>query len=172
MALNAVRDAVRPPPGAGPRTRRLAMRRLATALLAIAAVLAASVAAYAALGGADRGPAPRAAAGSSVAGSDQRPCRRPVSPGQQTTIHARARNRTSGPVRLRWVLTDVGRAGSGCASRWLRTERIEPRAWIAAGARLRLEIPVAMPPAAPDSCQNATFPLSYVTRVWIPEAGR
>ena len=146
------------------------MRRLATALLAIAAVLAASVAAYAALGGADRGPAPRAAPGT---GSPVR-IRGHIEglyPGQQTTIQARARNRTSGPVRLRWVLTDVGRAGSGCASRWLRTERIEPRAWIAAGERLRLEIPVAMPAAAPDACQNATFPLSYVTRVWIPEAG-
>ncbi len=146
------------------------MRRLVTALLATAVVLAASVAAYAALGGADRGPAPRAAP------EDESPVRirgdiEGLYPGQQTTLQVQVRNRTDGPVRVRWVEANVDRAGPECASGWLQTERIRPRARIPAGARLRLEIPVALAASAPNGCQNATFPLRYRARVWTPEAG-
>jgi len=147
------------------------MRRLVTALLAIAAVLAASVAAYAALGGADRSPAPRAAP------EDGSPVRisghvEGLYPGQETNLRIRVRNRTAGPVRIRWVQANVGRAGPECAAGWLQTQRIHPRARIPAGARLQLEIPVAMAAATPDGCQDATFPLRYRARVWTPETGQ
>jgi len=145
------------------------MRRLVAALLATAAVLAASVGAYAALGGADRGPAPRAP-------GDPSPVRirgniEGLYPGQQTTMRVRVLNRTDRRVRVRWIQANVGPAGPECASDWLQTQRIWPRARIPAGAVLRLDLPVALSAAAPDACQNATFPLRYRARVWTPRAG-
>ncbi len=139
------------------------MRRSLTALLAVVAVMGATVAAYAALGAADRAapaqpsiePSPVRVTGN-VEG---------LYPGVATPLQIRVRNRTAGPVRLRWVRAVVSRPNAGCDPRYLQTEQIDPHQRIPALGRIDLEMPITLSADAPDGCQDAIFPILYRTRV-------
>ena len=146
------------------------MRRSIAALLAVAAVMGAGVAAYAALGGADRGALPRAA---SIEPSPVRVTGNVENlfPGVTTALPIRVRNRTDGPVRLRWVRAIVGEPTAGCDPRYLQAARIDPRVRIPRRGRIDLEMPITLSNEAPDGCQDAIFPFLYRTRVNVLGAG-
>lgn len=142
------------------------MRRSLTALLAVAAMMGATVAAYAALGAADR------AAPGQQPSIEPSPVRvtgnvEDLFPGVTTPLQIRVRNRTAGPVRLRWVRAVVSRPNTGCDPRYLQTEQIDPHVRIRAQGRVDLEMPITLSADAPDGCQDAIFPILYRTRVNI-----
>ena len=92
-------------------------------------------------------------------------------PGVTTLLPIQVRNRTDGPVRLRWVRAIVGQPTPGCDPGYLRTERINPRRRIPARGRINLEMPIMLSNEAPDGCQDAIFPFLYRTRVNVLGAG-
>ena len=132
--------------------------------------MAAAAAGYAALGGAQRAAAPRAKIQPSpvkVTGDVSG-----LFPGMATVLPIRVRNLTDGPVKLRWVRTEVRPPDVDCDPTNLHAEQIWPRLRIPAGARIDLVVPVTLDADAGDFCQGARFPLRYHTRVNVPRAGR
>lgn len=139
-------------------------------MLAVVALMAAAAAGYAALGGAQRAAAPRAKIQPSpvkVTGDVSG-----LFPGMATVLPIRVRNLTDGPVKLRWVRTEVRPPDVDCDPANLHAEQIWPRLRIPAGARIDLVVPVTLDADAGDFCQGARFPLRYHTRVNVPRAGR
>ena len=145
------------------------MRRSITAVLAVVALMAAATAGYAALGGAHRAAAPRAAIEPSpvkVTGDISG-----LSPGMTASMPIRVRNLTDGPIRLRWVRTNVRQADVDCDPANLHVEQITPRVRIPARGSIDLLVPVTLDRDAGDFCQSARFPLRYRTRVNVIGVG-
>jgi hypothetical protein len=85
-------------------------------------------------------------------------------PGARETLQVRVENRSTRPLVLRKLRTEVRDASDSCSERNLQTRSIRPFVTIPARGRKRVAVPIAMALNAEESCQNARFPLRFHLR--------
>ena len=135
-------------------TRRIAIT------LAVAAFLVSAAAAIGAL-------APRQPAAERTQAHQPKPGRsfrisgfvEDLHPGASAPLRLKLQNPHRFKIVVRKLKVGVGDAAGGCSASNVTIPRFKGRLHLAHSKLLTL--PVAMSPAAPSSCQNAIFPLTY-----------
>ena len=82
-------------------------------------------------------------------------------PGVSTKLKAEVRNNLVNRVELRGRKTKVGDASADCPRTLLSAEQVRLKKGIPARGSRPVKIPVTLPGAAPDACQDASFRLKF-----------
>lgn len=127
------------------------------------AALASAGAAYAAIsGGHEPKPATASAAKAKASRVKIRGYVEYLYPGAKVRLQLTLRNRSPQRVRVRWVKARVRDAGAGCTAANLKIPpRKKLRLKIGHHKRKGVAMWATLADSAPESCQGATFPLTY-----------
>lgn len=89
-------------------------------------------------------------------------------PGASGQLRLRLKNPHPFKIVVRKIKVRVGDGAPGCAAAYLTVPRYKGRIRIRAKRRKRFALRATMSPAAPHSCQNARFPLTFRGRAVRP----
>ncbi|MDX6663485.1 MAG: hypothetical protein QOG09_1587 [Solirubrobacterales bacterium] len=87
-----------------------------------------------------------------------------LSPGTQRPLALRVANRHAFQVELHWVGLSSGDASEECLASQLALTNFQGHVKIPGSGARNVRVPIEMLAGAPDSCQDATFPLSFKAR--------
>jgi hypothetical protein len=85
-------------------------------------------------------------------------------PGQMGSLTVRVANRRAFKVEVRSIAVTTANASGGCPATHLWLTSYRGHLKIASHHHKQVALPVYLGGAAPDSCQNALFPLSFETK--------
>jgi hypothetical protein len=83
-------------------------------------------------------------------------------PGASRGLRLTVVNRSPSPLSVTSIRVSVGDANPGCGSATLVPTSFRGSVWIQAWNIKRLKLPVRMRLSAPDACQGALYPLTFI----------
>jgi hypothetical protein len=140
-------------------------RRLRSALASVATALAAATLASAGLvfaqGGLNPGAIHDAAKKKANPALNVSGTTAGLYPGGTVPLPLKVKNRTRFAVTLKKLTVKVGNASSACPGSLLHVVPFKPKTKLRKKKAGTVIVQVALSPAAPDACQNASFPITY-----------